>query len=55
MNIAIRYYYGFVDVLVNDSGDAVTNQSLYFNVGIPIGVGKALKRAEEKKNEEQKQ
>ncbi len=55
MNISIRYYYGFVDVLVNDSGDAVTNQSLYFNVGIPIGVGKALKRAEEKKNEEQKQ
>jgi len=55
MNIAIRYYYGFVDVLVNDSGDAVTNQSLYFNVGIPIGVGKALKRAEEKKKAEQKQ
>ena len=53
MNLAIRYYYGFVDVLVDDSGEAVTNQSLYFNVGIPIGVGKARKRMEEKQQKEQ--
>lgn len=53
MNVAIRYYYGLVDVLIDDSGDAVSNRSLYFNVGIPIGVGKAMKRMEEKKLEEQ--
>lgn len=51
MNLAIRYYYGFVDVLVDDSGNAVANQSLYFNVGIPIGVGKAMEKAKNKKKE----
>lgn len=51
MNLVIRYYYGFVDVLVDDSGNAVANQSLYFNVGIPIGVGKAMEKAKNKKKE----
>lgn len=55
MNVAIRYYYGLVDVLIDDSGDVVSNQSLYLNVGIPIGVGKAMKKMEEKKKTEQKQ
>ena len=55
MNLAIRYYYGLVDVLINDSGDVVTNQSIYFNVGIPIGVGKARKRMEEKQKKESNQ
>ena len=55
MNVAIRYYYGLVDVLVDDSGAVVTNQSIYLNVGIPIGVGKAMKKMEEKKKAEQKQ
>ena len=55
MNLAIRYYYGLVDVLIDDSGDVVTNQSIYFNVGIPIGVGKARKRMEEKQKKESNQ
>lgn len=49
MNVAIRYYYGLVDVLIDDSGADVTNKALYVNVGIPIGVGKAMEKAKNKK------
>ena len=45
MNLGIRYYYGFVDVVINDDAPSVTNRSLYFTVGIPIGAGKAAQRA----------
>jgi hypothetical protein len=48
MNLGIRYYWGFVDITLDDSGSNVYNQSLYFALGIPIGVAKARKRAEEK-------
>ena len=48
MNLGVRYYYGFVDITIDDSGSNVYNQSLYIAMGIPIGVGKAKKRAEEK-------
>ncbi|HEY3403769.1 MAG TPA: porin family protein [Ohtaekwangia sp.] len=48
MNLGIRYYAGFVDVAIDDSGSSVKNQSLYFTVGIPIGVGKAKARAKAK-------
>jgi hypothetical protein len=48
MNLGIRYYWGFVDITVDDSGSNVYNQSVYFALGIPIGVAKARKRAEEK-------
>ena len=51
MNVAIRYYYGLVDVLIDDSGADITNKSLYYNVGIPIGVGKARAKAEQKKKD----
>lgn len=44
MNIGIRYYYGLVDVIIDDSGTDVANRSLYITVGIPIGLGKAKER-----------
>ncbi len=37
VNLGVRYYYGFVDVLVDDSTPNQYNRSLYFSVGIPIG------------------
>jgi len=40
MNLAVRYYYGFVDITVDDSTPNQYNRSLYFAVGIPIGVSK---------------
>jgi hypothetical protein len=52
MNLSARYYFGFVDITIDDKGGAVKNNSLYFSIGIPIGAGKAKER-EKKKLEEQ--
>lgn len=41
MNLGIRYYHGLVDVLISDVSEAQFIRSVYFNVGIPIGAGKA--------------
>jgi len=41
MNLGMRYYYGLVDITIDDTGDNVYNRSLYLTVGIPIGAGKA--------------
>ena len=41
MNLGLRYYYGLVDITLDDTGDNVYNRSLYLTVGIPIGAGKA--------------
>jgi hypothetical protein len=51
MNIAIRYYLGFIDVLNDGQGYSVKNRNLYFAVGIPIGAGKAKERAAAKEAE----
>ena len=37
MNLSLRYYYGFVDVTVDDVASNHHNESFYFSVGIPIG------------------
>lgn len=50
MNLALRYYYGFVDVVIDDTGDAMANRSFYFNFGIPIGAGKAKEKAAKKES-----
>lgn len=42
MNIGIQYYYGLVDVRISDASPDQFNRSWYFNVGIPIGKGKAM-------------
>ncbi len=54
MNLSVRYYFGLVDVLKNNNGPAQYNRSLYFSVGIPIGKGKAEKRAAEKSDQQNK-
>ena len=40
MNIGVRYYYGLVDITIDDSTPSQYNRALYLAVGIPIGVGK---------------
>jgi len=44
LNLGVRYYYGLVDVVIDDTSPDVYNRSLYVTVGIPIGVGKAKER-----------
>ncbi len=39
MNLGIRYYYGLVDVHIDDSGPSQFNRAIYLTLGIPIGVG----------------
>ncbi|ESU28854.1 hypothetical protein FLJC2902T_14510 [Flavobacterium limnosediminis JC2902] len=51
MNLGVRYYYGLIDIEIDDSGKNVYNQSFYITAGIPIGAGKAKKNAEKKTTE----
>jgi len=44
MNFTARYYYGLVDVVIDDSTPDQYNTSLYLAVGIPIGAGKAKEK-----------
>jgi hypothetical protein len=37
MNLAIRYYYGLVDVNADVLLPSLYNRALYVNIGIPIG------------------
>lgn len=37
MNLGIRYYYGLVDVTIDDTTADQFNRSFYLSVGIPIG------------------
>ena len=46
MNLAIRYYYGLVDITLDDTTPGQYNRSLYFAIGIPVGVGKKSKETE---------
>ena len=48
MNLAVRYYYGLVDIEVTDANKNMYNRSLYLAVGIPIGAGKAKAKREDK-------
>lgn len=60
MNFGLRYYYGFMDIVKNNSGDPQRNSSFYLFASIPIGAGdkskaKNAERAKEKKlKQEQK-
>jgi len=40
MNIGVRYYYGMVDIVKNNSGPKQLNSSFYIFAGIPIGAEK---------------
>lgn len=48
MNILVRYYQGLLDNRKHPEGDAQYNSGVHLLVGIPIGMGKAQKRMEEK-------
>src|SRR5262245_21555550 len=48
MNLGIQYYYGLVDVVVNDTSPNQFNRAFYLNIGIPIGVKKAKEKAANK-------
>lgn len=43
ITLSVRYYFGFIDVLVDDATPAQYNRSIYFTAGIPIGASKASK------------
>lgn len=45
MNIGLQYYYGLVDVRISDASPDEFNRTIYLNVGIPIGKGKAAAKA----------
>ena len=45
MNIGMQYYLGLIDVVIDDVSPNQYNRSLYITVGIPIGKGKAAKKA----------
>nr|WP_315150283.1 porin family protein [uncultured Flavobacterium sp.] len=48
MNIGFNYYYGLVTVMKGDSNPNQYHRSFYITAGIPIGKGKAEKKAAEK-------
>ena len=50
MNLLVRYYQGLRDIRKEPVGDAQYNSGFHILVGIPIGVGKAQKRLEEKQD-----
>jgi hypothetical protein len=41
MNIGLQYYFGFVDVVIDDTSPKQFNRVLYLTAGIPIGAKKA--------------
>ncbi|REG91189.1 porin family protein [Flavobacterium aquicola] len=55
MNLGLQYYYGLVPLLKGDNSPIQYNRSLYVTAGLPIGKGKAAKRAAEKKALESKE
>jgi len=47
MNIGIQYYYGLVDITIDDATSGQYNRVLYLTAGIPTGKNsKKQKRAE---------
>jgi hypothetical protein len=54
INLGLQYYYGLVPLLKGDDSPNEFNRSLYVTAGLPIGKGKAAKKAAEKKEAEKK-
>jgi len=54
VNLGLQYYYGLVPLLKGDADQNQYNRSLYVIAGLPIGKGKAAKKAAEKKALEEK-
>ena len=47
MNIGVQYYYGLVDIRVDDSSPNQFNRVLYLTVGIPIGKNPKKKKTDQ--------
>jgi outer membrane protein with beta-barrel domain len=45
INFAVRYYFGLTNIEKVGNLGIVRNQSLYINIGIPVGAGKAREKA----------
>lgn len=54
MNFGLRYYYGFMDIVKNNSGDAQRNSSFYLFVSLPIGAGEKAQAKNAEKAKEKK-
>ena len=50
MNIGLQYYWGLVDIVIDDNSPSQMNRAFYVNVGIPIGKAAAQKKTDQKKN-----
>jgi hypothetical protein len=50
INLGVRYYWGFVDIVKDNTGNPIQNRSLYLAIGIPIGVGKSREKSQKKDN-----
>jgi len=46
MNIGLQYYFGLVDIRVDDSSPDQFNRVLYLTAGIPIGKNSKKKKAD---------
>jgi hypothetical protein len=58
INLGFRYYYGFMDILKDNPGNAMHNSSFYLFASIPIGAGEkgqAKKAAATKERQEKKE
>jgi len=50
MNFGLQYYYGLIDVVIDDSSPSHANRVLYLTAGIPIGKGSKKKAVEQPQN-----
>ncbi|NEU09574.1 PorT family protein [Flavihumibacter sp. R14] len=47
MNLDLQYYYGLIDIVIDDSSPGQYNRVLYLTAGIPIGKNAAKKKADQ--------
>ena len=50
MNIGLQYYFGLIDIKIDDSSHNQFNRKLYLTVGIPIGKNPKKKKTEQTEN-----
>jgi hypothetical protein len=46
MNIGLQYYFGLIDIRVDDASPDQFNRVLYLTAGIPIGKNSKKKKAD---------
>jgi hypothetical protein len=57
INLGLRYYYGFTNILANSSSNPGQNNSLYVYISIPVGAGEKskAKKAEKERIKKEKE